>query len=176
MNDSELLRLLRSDPELGLSKTVDIYSAYVLKIAHTKLNGLCSEEDIEELVSDVFMAFYMSGKKNDFNIRSVTAYISVIAERRCINMFRSKLRQPDTIPIDELEYELAEQVSNTDGDTLSQAVASLGEPDTEIFLRKYYFGQKSEDIARELDMKTNTVNKRISRGLKKLRKILEEDA
>ena len=122
------------------------------------------------------MAFYMSGKKNDFNIRSVTAYISVIAERRCINMFRSKLRQPDTIPIDELEYELAEQVSNTDGDTLSQAVASLGEPDTEIFVRKYYFGQKSEDIARELDMKTNTVNKRISRGLKKLRKILEEDA
>ena len=32
-----------------------------------------------------------------------------------------------------------------------------------------------KEIAADMDMKTNTVNQRISRGLKKLRKMLEEE-
>ncbi|SFC99491.1 sigma factor-like helix-turn-helix DNA-binding protein [Ruminococcus albus] len=50
----------------------------------------------------------------------------------------------------------------------------LGEPDTTIFIRKYFFGQRSSDIAREMKMNANTVDKRISRGLVRLRKMLEE--
>ena len=39
----------------------------------------------------------------------------------------------------------------------------------------YFLGQKSREIARDLNMKTNTVDKKISRGLKKLRAILEKE-
>ena len=56
---------------------------------------------------------------------------------------------------------------------LLEAVKDLGEPDSTIFIRKYYFGQKNIDIAKELHMSKGTVNMRISRGLKKLKKILE---
>ena len=42
------------------------------------------------------------------------------------------------------------------------------------FMRKYFYGQKTADIARDLEMKENTVYKHIERGLSKLRKILEK--
>ena len=54
-------------------------------------------------------------------------------------------------------------------------IKSLGEPDSSIFIRKYYLGQRNKDIAKELGIKEGTLNTRISRGLVKLRKILEED-
>ena len=59
---------------------------------------------------------------------------------------------------------------------LIEAVAALGRPDSEIFMRKYFYGQKSREIAEELGMKTNTIDKIVSRGLVKLRKILKEEA
>lgn len=174
MTEKELLCLLRSDPQRGLAATVDKYSGYVLKIAHTKLYGLCTEEDIEEAVSDIFMAFYTSGRRCGFEIRSLTAYISLIAERHCLNLFRQARRRRETVPFEEVENTFYVETNKTDSSELSEAIKSLGEPDTTIFLRKYFFGQKNSDIAKELGMKTNTVNQRISRGLKKLRKILEE--
>jgi RNA polymerase sigma-70 factor (ECF subfamily) len=48
----------------------------------------------------------------------------------------------------------------------------LGEPDREIIIRKYYFGQKSKEIAGVLNLRENTVDKKISRGLKKLKILL----
>ena len=104
----------------------------------------------------------------------MTAFISVIAERQCLNIFRQKRRQPESVPIDEYEDVLADENGEYSGSELAEALCRLGEPDTSIFVRKFFFGQSSEDIAKELGMKTNTVNQRISRGLKKLKKILEE--
>ena len=172
MTDKELLALLRDDPQKGLAEAVGKYSAYVLKIAYTKLSGICSREDIEEAVSDIFMSFFQSGQKCDFEIRSVTAYISVIAERHCLNIFRKMNRQANFIPLDDLENVLTTKNDPYTGAELSDALCKLGEPDTTIFVRKYFFGQKSEEIAKDMKMKANTVNQRISRGLKKLRKIL----
>ena len=57
---------------------------------------------------------------------------------------------------------------------LIEAVTALGRPDSEIFMRKYFYGQKSREIAEELGMKTNTVDKIVSRGLVRLRKIFNE--
>ena len=174
MDEKKLLALLRSDPRRGLEAAVGAYGAYVRKIAFTRLGDVCSKEDIEETVSDIFLAFWQSGIKTNFSMRSPGAYISVIAERRCIDVFRKACRREPAVGYDGLENLIAaeQEFSNAE---LIDAVKRLGEPDSFIFIRKYFFGQRSEDIARELGMKTNTVNKRISRGLLKLRKMLEED-
>jgi RNA polymerase sigma-70 factor (ECF subfamily) len=54
------------------------------------------------------------------------------------------------------------------------AIKALGEPDTQIFLRRYFFGQRNKDIAKDLGMNATAVNKRISRGFVRLREILKE--
>ena len=172
MNDNELLMLLKNDPERGLAMAVGQYAAFVYKIAHSKLCDVCSKEDIEEAVSDVFYTFFTYTQSSDHKIKSVRAVLSVIAKRHCINLFHKHSKLPDSVDFDELENLIGED-ENTDTELIN-AIKQLGEPDSSIFVRKYYLGQKNTDIAKDLGMNINTLNTRLSRGLKKLRKILEE--
>lgn len=176
MTDRELIELLRSDPEKGLTAVVKQYSCYVYKIANIRLSGICSKEDIEETVSDIFIRFYTVGQESGFAFESVRGSLSLIAGRHCINVFNKHCKKPKVVPLDEVIELTADESSDTPlGRTLSDAIDKLGEPDTTIFLRKYFFGQSSKAIAKDLDMKPNTIDKRISRGLVRLRKILEEE-
>ncbi len=173
MNDNDLLDMLRRDPQKGLEAVVQQYSAYVLKIAYVRLGEVCTREDIEEAVSDIFLMFYNAGMKNSFDMRSVRGYLSVIAQRHCISVFHKFSKADKTLDYNELENIIAD--NGTDEDSLIDAVKQLGEPDSFIFIRKYYFGQKNKDIAKELGMSESTLNSRVSRGLDKLRKILKEE-
>lgn len=176
MTDKELLLLLRKKPQAGLESVVRQYSNYVLKIAYTRLESVCTYEDIEEAVSDIFLKFFMAGEKNGFSFKSVRGSLSIIAGRHCIDIFRKKCRRTEEISLDEIiEYAADETPQHSEENSrIAQAVDSLGEPDRSIFIRKYFFGQKTADIAKELHMKPNSVDKRISRGLVKLRKLLKE--
>lgn len=176
MTDQELLLLLRSKPQAGLERVVGSYSNYVLKIAYTRLGSVCTHEDIEEAVSDIFLKFFNAGMKNGFEFGSVRGILSVIAVRHCINVFRQRCKRAEEISLDEIIEYVADETpqSSQENTPLAHAVDSLGEPDRTIFIRKYFFGQKTADIAKELHMKPNSVDKRISRGLVKLRKILKE--
>lgn len=175
MSDKELIELLKQNPEQGLAAVVIRYTAYVLKIARTKLNDVCTHEDIEEIVSDVFFRFYQQGQKCGFEIRSLRAYISLIAERLCVDVFRQQIRHEDPVPLENAADKLVSEEDSGDYDILAEKIKQLGEPDISIFIRKYFYGQKTAEIARELHMKPNTVDKRISRGLVKLRKLMEEE-
>ncbi|MBR1750089.1 MAG: sigma-70 family RNA polymerase sigma factor [Ruminococcus sp.] len=174
MNDDELLTLLRSDPEKGLDAVVRLYSAYVYKIAFTRLRDVCSKEDIEEAVSDIFYKFFIAARDRSFELDKVRGLLSVIAGRHCIDVFRKNCKTPHTLCYDELDDIIAERDDLT-ADELTDAVKSLGEPDSTIIIRKYYFGQKNREIARELKMSEGTVGSKLSRGLRKLRAILGEE-
>lgn len=177
MTDKELLDMLIHDPVRGLEHTVRQYTPYVMKIARVKLSGFCQSEDIEELVSDVFMQLYRTVARYGDNTRSVKALLAVIARRKCADACERLQRQKERISLDELPEDIAAEPEQDipDRERLIAALHALGQPDEQIFIRKYFFGQKSGDIAADLGMKTNTVDKRISRGLKKLKEIMEED-
>lgn len=175
MTDTELLGLLRTEPEKGLSAVIDKYSGYVYTIAHSKLSGVCTREDIEEAVSDIFMKFYEYIMTTDKEITAVAPFLAVIAKRHSINLYKKHISKEECISLDIIGGTVADKTESSDTRRLLiEAVMSLGKPDSEIFMRKYFFGQKSRDIAAALDMKTNTVDKIVSRGLIKLRKKLTE--
>jgi RNA polymerase sigma-70 factor (ECF subfamily) len=95
-------------------------------------------------------------------------------------MFRKLRKNADGVSIDEFEHDWI--ASNTDvekdvidsetNDLLIQEIKALGEPDCQIMIRKYYFGQSSRNISKILGMKENTVNKKVSRALVKLKEAL----
>lgn len=173
LSENDILELLRKDPGSGLEAVVRNYSGYIMKIATVKLNSVCSKEDIEETVSDIFMIFFNSAKSRDFNIKSIKAYISVIARRHCINVFKKHCKKEELVDLDDVENFVYDesQIYNSEHEELIKALHELGEPDEEIFIRKYFLGQKSREISKELNIRTNTVDKKISRGLDKLRQI-----
>lgn len=173
MNDKELLNMLLNDPRRGLEQTVRAYSPYVKKIVRVKLSGICTNEDIEETVSDIFVMFYQSIGRYGTEVRSVRALLAVIARRKCADTYEQMKRRKDNTPYEELSENIPAAQPTYNKAELMEALRSLGQPDEQIFIRKYFFGQKSSDIAADLGMKTNTVDKRISRGLKKLRQIME---
>ena len=53
-----------------------------------------------------------------------------------------------------------------------ETVMSLGEPDSEIFVRRYKFDEKIKDISKAMGLNISTVKTRLSRGKRKLRKML----
>ena len=174
MNDTELLILLRSSPQEGLAAVIERYSAYVYKIAYNRLCRVCAKEDIEEAVSDIFMKLYTAVMRGE-EVRSVCAYLSVIAQRHCTDIYRRQVSREGCVPLGELEDVIPDEGITADSGRLMLMLKKLGEPDTEIFVRRFYLGQPVKHIARDLRMKTDAVYRRISRGLKKLRTMLEEE-
>ena len=57
---------------------------------------------------------------------------------------------------------------------IRQTLKELGPPDSEIFLRYYYYEQPVRDIAEELGLKPEAVKTRLRRGREKLRTLMEK--
>ena len=161
MNDKELLWLLKDDPERGLAQTVGQYSAYVHKIAFTRLGEVCSKEDIEEAVSDVFLAFFEEGRKHGFDVRSVGGFLTVIAKRHCIDVFRRESRREKSASLDELENTPSESSS---ADTeLIEAIKQLGERERNILYLRFLKGRTQVEVAREIGISQAQVS-RLEKG------------
>ena len=173
MTDKELSLLIVNEPEKGIRLTVRLYSAYVYKIMYNKLANACSREDIEEAVSDVFLKLYRFALKQQGELKSVSAALAVIAKNHANDVYRAKLRELKTVPLDEISELPADEIC-AEPDELINMIKDLGEPDTEIFIRKYILGQNAKEIGRDIGMRPNSVNKRISRGLVRLREMFKE--
>lgn len=179
ISDIELLNLLHTKPETGLKVMMDNYMALAYTIIFNKLSGIYSREDIEECVSDVFMEIFHHRYRIDLEKGSVKAILAVVAKRKAIDMYR-KNKNNNHVSIDDISedlyssrYEVEDSVVLKESNSiLINAIKSLGEPDGEIIIRKYYFRQSSKDISKELGIKVNTIDKKVSRCMEKLKKLL----
>jgi RNA polymerase sigma-70 factor (ECF subfamily) len=177
--EQELHELLNRDPEQGLSQIMDVFTTFVWTIAHGKLSGSCSRHDIEECVSDVFYEVYKTRSTIDLEKGSLKSYIAVVAKRKAVDTYRRLCRHSATVSLEDsgelISSDNAEQ-SIIDSETraeLIREVKSLGEPDSQIIICKYYLGQSTKIIAKALGLKPNTVDKKASRALLKLRENLQ---
>ena len=98
------------------------------------------------------------------------------------NTAKNKLRTAgQTLPLEDdiliLEKDSAEEeiLRHEQNRFVRQAVLAMPYPDREIFLRHYYYGQKLETIAQEMDFNLSTVKTRLRRGREKLRSVLEQE-
>jgi RNA polymerase sigma-70 factor (ECF subfamily) len=177
-----MLSLMIDNPDKGLDRLMNQYSGCVFAIVRGKLMQCGSLEDIEECVSDVFIDFYQSITKVDLTKGSIKAYLSVIAKRKAIDRYRSLTRQPalilndNTDAADSLNDVEDSFTATQERDEMIIGIKSLGKTDATIFIRRYYLGQSTREIAKAMLMKENTVDKHISRGLKKLKSILGGEA
>lgn len=177
MQDAELLQLLCGNPERGMQTLLRSYSGYVYTIVRNQLSGCGTHEDFEETVSDVFVRFYEWVRRHPAECGSIRAVLAVIAKRQAISQFRRLTKQPPCESYEELLTEQPDPAAAPDASAaLMLSVQALGEPECEIILRRFYFGQSSREIAAALGLKPNTVDQKISRSLKKLRAVWKEDA
>ena len=179
ISDNKLLDILNNKPEMGLKIMMDDYMALIYIIIFNKLSGIYSKEDIEECVSDVFFEVFHYKDRIDLTKGSIKAFLAIIAKRKAIDMYR-KNKNRTHIPIDDVAeslYTTSDQVADSilikeSNSELIDAIKSLGEPDSEIIIRKYYLNQSSKDISKDIGIKVNTIDKKASRCMQKLKKLL----
>ena len=186
MGDSRI-RLLQEDPQAGLELIMKEYRGLLFQIAQAQLAGSGTREDVEDCVSEAFAQLYEQRERLSEEKGTVKAYLCVLARRRAADMYRKiagrkenlgesrdSFQQEPPVPGGRrLPFQDGEAEAAVQRHVLLEALKSLGQPDAEIFVRKYYLAQTAREIAAALGMKENTVDQRVARGLRKLRKRLE---
>ena len=182
MQDNELVELIKANPNKGLGILMSEYMGLVCTIVRDKLATVCDEFEMEACSSDIFIEFYNGIDKYTEAKGSVKSFLCVIAKRRAIDIFRKKSKEFGNVSIDNEEAGVVipdstnieeGYISKEQKKELLAAVEKLGEPDHEIIVRKYYFGESTRDIAERLTMTISAVDTRASRALKKLRGMLQ---
>ena len=177
MNDTDLIKLLKKDPEQGLAELINAYTGIVCTVIKG-VSPLFSAEDAEELASDVFYDFFRNIKKYNPSLGSVKTFLCVMAKRKAIDLARKRSRENGNISMDDEETflqfsdELAveeEFFGEEERRALLAEIRALGEPDCEIITRKFFLCQPSKTIAREMGLSASSVDVRTHRALLKLR-------
>lgn len=177
MDDKTIMVMMEQDEEQGFSMLIDRYTPYVTAIIGGIAKSSLTSSDIEEIAADVF--FKVWRKRNQIKIQSTKAFIAQIARNATIDRLRMKRveflpyeddiiqvshgNQPDRLAIVREQMQIIEE-----------AVESFTEPDREIFIRFYYFGEPIKAIAGRLQLNAATTKTKLHRARSKLRDIMSE--
>lgn len=83
MNEKILLMRLNHKSEKALTEAIKRYTAYVTTIIREISNDKATDEDIEELVADTFIALWTTAERIDYkHYSSLKAYIGMIARNK----------------------------------------------------------------------------------------------
>ena len=165
--------MLRGGSERALSYFIDRYTPYVGSVAAGIVGAHMSQADVEEVVAGVFVALWNNADKVQPD--RVKGWLGSVAR----NAAKNKLREPgqelpleeDALVIDAKTPETETELRERDA-TVRAVVRDMGWPDSEIFLRHYFYFQTVEAIAQALDMNPSTVKTRLRRGREKLARAL----
>lgn len=179
MTDNEYRSIYGRDPVAAQTALFDEYLNYVYAIVYNKLRSCGSHEDIEECVGDIFSAVFLRCEKNENYDGDLKGIIGTIASRTAIQKYRSLVRSSNIVYIEDETAEITddERVEEKTErsvmrSTLLRLIKSLGEPDSDIILQKYYYNMNSNEIADKHSMSPASVRMRCSRALKKLKEML----
>lgn len=180
MTDQEILTTLKENPEKGIHLMMNLYGGAIATICRNFLYD-CSENDVEEAIADTFIRFWQNRNKFELNRNySLKSYLYAIAR----NVSRDKRRlqkKADIFPLEELSLELPSDY-NLENEferrqceaILHTCLENMKEPDKSVFLYRYFYGYRIQNIATLLKLTTKQVENILYRGKEKLRKDLME--
>lgn len=175
MDENRLLRRLARGDSEALPPLIEAYSAYVYTIVKNIVQPPLPDEDVEEVVSDVFLTLWE--RAADVEQGRLRPWLAAVTRNKARDKLRA-LRLADPLGEDYLLLSVPGPEEDLLARELRQltrrAVESLPEPDRSIFQRHYYLYQKTDEIAAALELKPATVRTRLSRGREKLKQMLAE--
>lgn len=181
MKDKKLIHSLKMHKQTALLRVMECYGGYTYTIVSNILKGTMQKEDIDEVVSDVFLKLWNNAEKIDED-RALKPYLVSIAR----NEARNKLRQYNTIisleQVSQEEYgrvdysnELEDKLIMDEKLKIIKKILDASPPlDSEIFARFYYNYEKVREISVECNVSESKVKMTLSRLRKKMEQALEE--
>lgn len=173
---NEILNDYLIEGKININKIIDEFYRYVYKIVKNSITTLITDEDIEEIVSDVFLAVWKNSNKLS-NSTVMKPYIAGITK----NIIRNKYREikldfsisdyeetlKDICNIEEI-IEQKEQYK-----IIQNTLHMLKENEYKIFILFYYQSKTIKDISEQLNLSNSNVKTILYRIRKLIKKNLE---
>ncbi|HQD31589.1 MAG: sigma-70 family RNA polymerase sigma factor [Clostridiaceae bacterium] len=176
MDEKLLISKIKRKPRDGLIDAFEEFGPLVKAIT-VKILGNGSPGDVEECISDTFIKLWQSIDQYDERKGSLRPFIAAIARNTAIDRYRKINSDIISVPIEGLNAESgqdteADVIKSINSDLVREAVNDLPEPDREIFYRRFFLSEKINDIADNMEIKNKRVEKRLSKGKRRLRDLL----
>ena len=176
MKKENLIKQYVEKDNLNIEKVMEDYTNYLYVIVKNK-NLKLTEEDIEEIVSDVFLAVWKNQKQLDVQ-KGMSSYLVAIAN----HLYTKKLRNfKNVIDIENYENQLQDTKNieqeiedRQKNQIILQEMNTMKQEDQDIFLYYYYYAKSIKEIAKELNVTEAKVQSRLFRIRKKLKNKLEK--
>jgi len=171
MLDVLLLGAIRRGSENALGQLIDKYSAYVCVVIRNAVGESLTQEDIEEIASDVFFSLWQKAG----GVEKIKAWLAATARNKAKNKLRGVR---DVLPLEtnnlpSYEHEPEDMyISDCERSAMKTAVLLLDAPDREIFMQYYYESKTVGEIAQKAGMTETAIKQRLFRGRKKLKTFL----
>lgn len=180
MEDQDIIRLYHQRNEQAVDVTAQKYGRYLMHIA---VNILTRPQDAEECVDDTYLAAWQTMPPE--NPRCLSAFLGRITRNGALSRFRANRAQKRydgmEVMLSELgeclpdRHEVEQEVEQRELTFLLDVwLHSLPHEDAMLFLRRYWYGDKVQDLAEKMDCPPNRVAQRLRRLREKLRAFLTQ--
>ena len=174
MREDAILHKMQTGDPSGLESLMDIYISYVSTVVWKILRGAMSQEDGEEVVSDVFLAAWQ--QSSELKPGFVKGWLAAVARNKAKNKLRKMGKtlplEDDFLDIPGPNDPLNDVEQAEEQQLVRKAIQSLPAQDREIFLRYYYYAQTIQEISCDMAINESTIKTRLRRGRAKLKEIL----
>ncbi len=179
MEDRQIIAMLFQRSELALREIDAKYGKLLFRISE---NILRCKEDSRECVNDTYLVVWRTIPPN--NPDPFVSFVCRITRNISLKKLRSKTalkRSRVDLPISELEYELKdlsfqEKIdARALGRQIDRFLDTVDEESRVVFIKRYWFSDEIEEIAKEMGLSESNVYQKLSRTRKKLRKYLEKE-
>ena len=165
------ITLLNQRDERGITALRESYGRLLKSLAYGILR---SEQDAEECESEALLRAWNSIPPE--RPQSLCAWLCRVTRRLALDRWdynRAAKRSAEVLSIDELAEFIG---GNSDAaDLLNEFLSKQDRTTRIIFLRRYWFGDTSAEIAERLGAGESMVKSRISRTLKRLKEFLRKE-
>ncbi len=182
LQDIEIVRCFEQKEETALTAAQLKYGVYCLTIAE-RIVG--SRETAEECVNDAMHHAWQSIPPQQ--PENLKLYLATITRNLALNRMHAETAQKrGGREVDAVFEELSECIAANEtpetalleqqlGETVRRFLKTLPQRERDIFLRRYYFAEPTQDIAKRFDVRQSNVLMILSRTRKKLKTYLQKE-
>ena len=183
MDDKEIITLFESRNENAIGETAKKYGTY----CHTIANGiLANEQDAEECVSDTWLRAWNSIPPQKPN--SLKLFLAKITRNVSFNRYREQTREKRgggeiALVLDELDEVIGDSydmetvfLQKEIRSTLNRFLHEIPERDADVFIRRYFYVESTERIAKRYWMRESNVRLILSRTRQRLKEFLKKES
>lgn len=171
IDETALLIKIKRKRKGAIDKAIEIYTPYLSTVLYNMAGNDLPKEDIEEIISDVFVSLWENAGYIDVKKGTLRSYIAATARNFALKRLH---KMKCTESLDDIEIADSKDFyeKSVETEMVWDAVMKLGEPDNEIFVRFYKYDETLKTISGAMGLNISTVKSRLSRGKRKLKKIL----